>query len=207
MRFPDDIRTLAQIEAFQKRQEAEGPMREHYKKIEGKRGQILKRVPALYYPVEKPCPLETGDQFTLGSHAVTIGEIRHIIVKPEDDEPSRREWRVELIHQEQALYLGTRPPTGLDTGRKSFSYGEEHGYETSDTLDSGSIIKPDEEDSPNYREREERLREHQKVKRAQGERIKLESRLNEVRKRGMTRTAKVVRMQLRKLDGRLDDAA
>jgi hypothetical protein len=196
----DDRDTLA----FRQRQHAEELRREHFKKIEGQRRKILQGAPALFYPEGAEHVPQQGDRFTVQSHSVKVGHVQRVYVKPEDGDEGHWEIRCQLIHDERALYCSARPPTAVDHGRKHFSYAEEHGYGTTDDIDAGGVVLPTADDR---REREERTAANRKLKRAQAEKLRLEKRLNEVRKRGMTRAESLVKQELREVEGQLDRAA
>ena len=189
--------------AFRQRQHAEGLRREHYRKIEGQRRKILQGAPALFYPEDAEHVPETNDRFTVQSHSVKVGHVQRVQVTPDEGEP-HWEIRCQLIHDERALYCSARPPTAIETGRKSFSYAEEHGYGTTDDIDAGSVVLPTREDR---REREELMARVRKVKRAEARKASLEKRLNEVRKRGMTKAENLVKMELREVEEQLGEAA
>ena len=191
-------------EEFRQRRAAEEARREHNGKIAGQEIAIRRRRPALRFGAEEPCPVEPGEVFEVGPHRAKVGRIQRVFVKPEDGGP-RWEWRAELIHEEHQVFIGARPPAGGPT-RQRWTWEDEHGYTAgADLLDAGAVPPPEPELT--RIEREQRMAEQRQVKRAEQERIGLERRLNEVRKRGMTRTAEVVRLQLRKVVSRLDDAA
>lgn len=187
-----------QVEAFRLRQHAEALRREHFKKIEGKRRLILQGAPALFYDVDADLVPEPGDRFTVGSHSVRVGLVQK--VRNEADE----QLRVQLIHDERAMYLGTRPPTAVETGRKSFSFAEEHGYASSDQLDGGGIVLPEME---RRRQAEERAVKARKVKRATENLIRYERRLIDSRKKGRDGTAKVMELKVREAKEALRRAA
>lgn len=159
--------------------------------LRGKREEINAGAQVIVFPGGGECPVTTGEEFILRSTAIRVGQIQRVLVK------GKWEWRVQLIHQEPTNWLSTRPTPPITGEDRSFSYREEHGYGTHDELDAGAAAPL------SYRE-EQRIEEEnlqrRKLKRSEVEVLRQEAKLNAARRRGHRRTARVVRLELKRLD-------
>lgn len=140
----------------------------------------------LTYPADRPCPVKKGQTFKLRSCQIRIEKVRRRLAR------GKAEWVANFvrIEREDSFFLGVavvNETRSLQHG-DSWSYREEHGYTASrDVLDGGICVPPDYQRQLS-REAAIASAAERDRQRSQSERLQLERRLLNARRRGAMNT-------------------